>query len=150
MQSTAATPEEYMANLSQDRKRAMTELRNIIVKNLPKGFEEVMSYGMLSYVVPHAVYPKGYHCDTKQPLPFMSIASQKNFVAVYHMGIYADESLLNWFRDEYSRQYKSKLDMGKSCIRFKKADQIPFQLIGALASKMTPQEWIAFYERQIK
>jgi uncharacterized protein YdhG (YjbR/CyaY superfamily) len=150
MQSTAATPEEYMANLSQDRKRAMTELRNIIVKNLPKGFEEVMSYGMLSYVVPHAVYPKGYHCDTKQPLPFMSIASQKNFVAVYHMGIYADESLLNWFRDEYSRQYKSKLDMGKSCIRFKKADQIPFQLIGALASKMTPHEWIAFYERQIK
>jgi uncharacterized protein YdhG (YjbR/CyaY superfamily) len=150
MQSTATTPEEYIAELSQDRKQAMTELRSVIIKNLPKGFLEVMSYGMLSYVVPKSLYPNGYHCDTKQPLPFMSIASQKNFVAVYHMGIYADEGLLNWFKTEYAKYSKTKLDMGKSCIRFKKADQIPFQLIGALASKMTPQEWIAIYEGQFK
>lgn len=150
MQSAAATPEAYMAELPQDRKQAMSALRDVIVKNLPTGFQEVMSYGMLSYVVPHSVYPKGYHCDTKQPLPFISIASQKNFVAVYHMGLYADEGLLNWFQAAYSKQSTSKLDMGKSCIRFKKIDQIPFQLIGELTSKMTPQEWISIYESKFK
>lgn len=150
MQSAATTPDAYIAELPQDRKPVMSALRDVIVKNLPTGFQEAMSYGMLSFVVPHSVYPKGYHCDTKQPLPFISIASQKNFVAVYHMGIYADEGLLNWFQEAYSKQSTSKLDMGKSCIRFKKTDQIPLQLIGELASKMTPQEWIAIYESKFK
>ena len=150
MQSKATTPQEYIDSLPEERKQAMTQLRKIILKNLPKGFSEVMNYGMLGYVVPHSLYPSGYHCDPKQPLPFMNVASQKNFVAVYHMGVYADKALLKWFTNEYSKHSKTKLDMGKSCLRFKNMAQIPFKLIGDLASKMTPQQWIAIYEKQIK
>jgi uncharacterized protein YdhG (YjbR/CyaY superfamily) len=150
MQSTAISPQEYIDSLPEDRKAAISELRKVILKNLPKGFKEEMSYGMLGYVVPHSIYPAGYHCDPKLPLPFLSIASQKNFIAVYHMGIYADKGLLDWFIGEYSKQSKAKLDMGKSCIRFKKIDQIPYSLIGELASKMTPQQWIELYEREVK
>ncbi len=135
---------------SDDRKLAMQQLRDVIVKNLPKGFEEVMSYGMVGYVIPHSLFPAGYHCDPKLPLPFLSIASQKNFVAVYHMGIYSDENLLNWFTGEYPKYVKTKLDMGKSCVRFKNPDQIPFKLIGELASKMTPQQWINIYQEQLQ
>ncbi|WP_018476708.1 DUF1801 domain-containing protein [Pontibacter roseus] len=145
MQSTATTPELYLTELPEDRQQAMHSLRNVILQNLPTGFEEVMSYGMLGYVVPHTLYPAGYHCDPKLPLPFLSIASQKNFIAVYHMGLYADEELLNWFQGEYPRYSKAKLDMGKSCIRFKKPEQVPLALIGELASKMTPQAWIDLY-----
>jgi hypothetical protein len=147
MQSTASTPEEYMSTLPEERKPVMTELRKAIIQNLPKGFEEAISYGMLGYVVPHSIYPAGYHCDTKQPLPFLSIASQKNFIAVYHMGMYADQNLLNWFVAEYPKHSKAKLDMGKSCIRFKKMDQVPVELIGELASKMSVEDWIGTYER---
>jgi uncharacterized protein YdhG (YjbR/CyaY superfamily) len=150
MQSAAKTPQEYMDQLPEDRKKAMTELRKVIKKNLPKGFSEVMSYGMLGYVVPHSLYPDGYHCDPKLPLPFMNIASQKNFIAVYHMGVYADPKLLKWFTTEYAKHSKLKLDMGKSCIRFKKVDEIPFKLFAELASKMTPRDWIALYEKNLK
>jgi len=150
MQSKAATPQEYIESLPDERKAAMAELRNVIKKNLPKGFSEEMSYGMLGYVVPHSLYPAGYHCDPKLPLPFLSIASQKNFVAVYHMGIYADPKLLDWFTGEFKKHSKSKLDMGKSCIRFKKPDQIPFKLIGELASKMTVKDWVTTYESAFK
>jgi hypothetical protein len=150
MISKAKTPEEYIAALPADRKEAMSELRKIILKNLPKGFSEEMSYGMLGYVVPHSLYPAGYHCNPKLPLPFMNIASQKNFIAVYHMGIYADKNLLKWFTDEYGKHSKSKTDMGKSCLRFKKPEQIPYKLIGELASKMTPKEWIAVYEKNFR
>jgi uncharacterized protein YdhG (YjbR/CyaY superfamily) len=150
MHSSAITPQQYMDSLPDDRKQAMNELRKSIKKNLPKGFKEVMGYGMLGYVVPHSLYPDGYHCDPKLPLPFMGFASQKNFVAVYHMGVYADKALLDWFTSEFAKQSKSKLDMGKSCIRFKKWDQIPIKLIGELASKITPQQWIDIYESQIK
>lgn len=128
----------------------MTKLRNVIKKNIPKGFAEVMDYGMMGYVVPHSLYPAGYHCDPKQPLPFMGIASQKNFIAVYHMGVYADPKLLKWFTAEYKKRVPSKLDMGKSCIRFKKMDQILYDLIGELASKMTVKDWIKQYERVIR
>lgn len=150
MQSKAATPEEYIDSLPEDRKKAMTELRKVILANLPKGFKEEMSYGMLGYVVPHSLYPAGYHCDPKLPLPFLSVASQKNFIAVYHMGVYADPALLKWFTDEFAKHSKTKLDMGKSCMRFKKPEQIPFKLIGELASKMTPQDWIDIYESHFK
>jgi hypothetical protein len=150
MQSTADAPEGYINSIPEVRKQVMTELRNVIIKNLPEGFEEVMSYGMISYVVPHSLYEDGYHCNPKQPLPFMSIASQKSFVAVYHMGIYADKDLLDWLVEEYERCSTTKLDMGKSCIRFKKPDAIPMDLLGELASKLTPKEWIAIYERTIK
>lgn len=138
-----------MDSLPEDRKPAMEKLRNTIIQNLPKGFQESMGYGMLGWVVPHSMYPKGYHCDPKIPLPFLSIASQKNFIAVYHMGIYSDPDLLNWFTSEYPKYVKTKLDMGKSCIRFKKPDQIPFELIGALVQKMTPADWILKYEEAL-
>ena len=150
MQSKAATPEEYIENLPDDRKTAVKKLRKIILKNLPKGFTECMNYGMLGYVIPHSLYPGGYHCDPRQPVPFMNIASQKNFIAVYHMGVYADKKLLDWFTKEYAKQSKTKLDMGKSCIRFKKFDQIPYKLIGELAGKMTPKDWLTLYEKYTK
>ena len=150
MQSKASTVEEYMDSLPEDRKPAMAELRKVILQNLPKGFSEEMSYGMIGYVVPQTIYPEGYHCDPKLPLPFMNLASQKNFVAIYHMGVYANQKLLDWFTKEYAEQCKTKLDIGKSCLRFKKMDQIPFQLIGELAGKMTPKEWIAIYEKKFK
>ena len=122
MQSKATTPEQYLSELPEDRKEAMLKLRNAIKENLPQGFEEVISYGMLGYVVPHSIYPSGYHCDPKLPLPFINLASQKNFIALYHMGIYANKNLESWFVSEYPKHVKSKLDMGKSCIRFKKMD----------------------------
>lgn len=147
MQSKAATIEEYFSTLPEERKQAMTELRKVILKNLPKGFSEEMNYGMVGYVVPHSLYPNGYHCNPKQPLPFLNIASQKNFIAVYHMGIYSDKKLLDWFTKEFPKHSTAKLDMGKSCIRFKKPEQIPYKLIGELASKMTPQDWIDTYEK---
>jgi hypothetical protein len=150
MQSKATTAEEYLESLPEDRKKAMTELRKVILANLPKGFKEGMGYGMLGYAVPHTLYPAGYHCDPKLPLPFISVASQKNFIAVYHMGVYADPALLKWFTEEYAKHCKTKLDMGKSCIRFKKPEQIPFKLIGELASKMTVKEWIERYESAFK
>ncbi|MBA3680747.1 MAG: DUF1801 domain-containing protein [Bacteroidetes bacterium] len=150
MQSKATTVDEYLKELPEDRKVAMTELRKVILKNLPKGFKETMGYGMMGYVVPHSKYTDGYHCDPKLPLPFMSIASQKNFIAVYHMGMYADPKLLKWFTDEYPKHIKGKLDMGKSCLRFKKSDQIPFKLIGELVSKMSPDDWIKIYEKNLK
>jgi uncharacterized protein YdhG (YjbR/CyaY superfamily) len=150
MQSKATTPEQYLSELPDDRKNAILKLRNILKENLPKGFEEVMSYGMLGYVVPHAIFPKGYHCDPKLPLPFINLASQKNFIALYHMGIYAEKNLFDWFIAEYPKHVKTKLDMGKSCIRFKKVDDIPFELIGELATKISVQDWIAMYEKTLQ
>ena len=128
----------------------MNQLYTVIRKNLPKGFSEGMGYGMLGWDVPHSLYPPGYHCDPSQPLPFLGIASQKNFIAVYHMGIYSDPELLKWFVDEFPKHSKRKLDMGKSCIRFKNMNDIPYDLIGELASKMTPQDWIRRYEEVLK
>jgi uncharacterized protein YdhG (YjbR/CyaY superfamily) len=146
MQSKELTVDAYMNALPEDRKLPMMKLRDIILKSIPKGFNEEMSYGMIGYVVPHSLYPKGYHCSPELPLPFLSIASQKNFIAVYHMGMYANPEILNWFTNEYAQRVKGKLDMGKSCIRFKKPENIPFDLIGELASKMTTKEWIETYE----
>ena len=150
MQIAATTPDEYLELIPDDRKPAMNKLRQTILSNLPKGFEETMSYGMVGYVVPHSVYPPGYHCDPKLPLPFISIASQKNFVAFYHMAIYADKDLNDWFIAEYQKHSKSKLDMGKSCIRFKTPDQIPFALIGELTHKISAEKWIEIYESNFK
>jgi hypothetical protein len=146
MQSSAKNPIEYIESLPEDRKGAVLKIREAIFQNLPEGFEEVVIYGMLGYVVPHSIYPKGYHCDPKLPLPFMSLASQKNNISFYHMGIYADKQLLDWFVSEYPKHVKSRLDMGKSCIRFKKMNEIPYALIGELAAKISPQSWINMYE----
>ncbi len=148
--NTALTPDSYIASLPEDRQQAMNQLRKLFKKNLPKGFEETINYGMIGYVVPHKLYPNGYHCDPKLPLPFLSMASQKNAISIYHMGLYMDAQLYQWFTSEYPKYSKTKLDMGKSCIRFKKPDQIPFELLGELASKMSPQQWIELYEKNLK
>ncbi len=147
MRSTATTPEDYIESLSEDRKVVVKKLHSVIKKNLPKGFQEIIGYGMLGYVVPHKLYPAGYHCNPKQPLPFINLASQKNFIALYHMGLYASKEQLNWFVKEFPKHTKQKLDMGKSCIRFKKMDDIPYDLIGELASRITVDEWITYYEK---
>jgi uncharacterized protein YdhG (YjbR/CyaY superfamily) len=141
MKSSATSPEQYIDTLPEDRKEAIQKLRTAIRENLPPGFKEV-----ISYVVPHDLYPAGYHCDTKLPLPFINLASQKNFIAIYHMGIYADPELLKWYLSEYSRIVGKKPDMGKSCLRFKKTAEIPYELIASLASKMTVDRWISVYE----
>ncbi|ERM84639.1 hypothetical protein P872_24800 [Rhodonellum psychrophilum GCM71 = DSM 17998] len=150
MQFEASSIEEYFSIIPEDRVIPMKKLRETILSNLPEGFEEMLNYGMIGFVVPHSLYPAGYHCDPKLPVPFMGIASQKRFIAVYHMGIYADPNLLEWFVGEYPKHSKLKLDMGKSCIRFKKTDQIPYELIGQLSGKMTVQAWIDLYESKLK
>ncbi|SUJ04832.1 Domain of uncharacterised function (DU1801) [Sphingobacterium spiritivorum] len=139
--------EEYIENVPPDRKTPIITLRDNILKNIPEGFEETISYNMIGYVVPHSLYPAGYHCTPKLPLPFMNIASQKNFIALYHMGLYADSEIYEWFREAYTSLYNTKPDMGKGCVRFKKMDKIPFELIGELAGKISVQEWIDIYEK---
>jgi uncharacterized protein YdhG (YjbR/CyaY superfamily) len=146
MQSNTSSVEEYINWVPASQREAITRLRDIIRENIPTGFSEEMSYGMIGYVVPHSLYPKGYHCNPRLPLPFLNIAAQKNFIAVYHMGIYSNPELLNWFTDEFSKHSKKKPDMGKSCIRFKNPEAIPYQLIGELAGKISVQEWIDTYE----
>ncbi|MES2430384.1 MAG: DUF1801 domain-containing protein [Bacteroidota bacterium] len=149
MQSKAITVEEYIKELPEERQTVIKKIRAAIKKNIPKGFKEEMGYGMMGYVVPHSIYPAGYHCTPELPLPFLGVASQKNFIAVYHMGIYADAKLLDWFTKEHAKTGLGKLDMGKSCMRFKKADKIPYDLIGELATKMTVADWIKMYEEKI-
>jgi uncharacterized protein YdhG (YjbR/CyaY superfamily) len=150
MKIEATTPEQYIEQLPEDRKEYISKLRKVILENLPKGFAEEMSYGMIGYVVPKSVYPEGYHANPELPLPFINIASQKNHIAVYHSGIYADKNLMDWFLQEYPKHSKTKLDMGKSCLRFKKTEHIPFELIGELAGKMTVKKWVEIYEKNLK
>ena len=150
MKSTAKTVNDYLNELPEERKSAFLKLRKSILNTIPKGFEEQISYGMLGYVVPHSIYPNGYHCTPKLPLPFISIGSQKNFIVMHHLGIYANPKLLEWFTAEYPKHSIQKLDMGKGCIRFKKMDQIPFDLIAELAGKMSVDQWIECYETRIK
>lgn len=150
MQYDATSPEDYISQVPEDRQDTLKKLRKVIKDNLPIGFEEGMQYKMIGYYVPYSVYPDGYHCDPKTPLPFMSFASQKNSVNLYHMGIYAKKELLDWFVSEYPKHCNRKLDMGKSCIRFKKMDEIPFELIGELTKKMSSEEWIDIYESALK
>ena len=141
---------DYINSLKSDRKKTITQLINVIEQNIPKGFEKVMNYGMPSFVIPHSIYPDGYHCDNKLPLPFISISNLKSSISLHHMGLYANPELLNWFKSEYPKHSNTKLDMGKSCIRFKKFNEIPYRLIGVLSSKMTVKDWIDIYEKNIK
>ena len=150
MKVKANSISEYLENIPDERKAVMKKLISTIGDNLPKGFKEQLGYGMPSWVVPDSLYPEGYHCSPELPLPFINIASQKNFIALYHMGIYANPELLSWFVSEYPKHCKRKLDMGKSCIRFKKVEEIPFELIAELCTKMTPQDWIKLYEEKYK
>ena len=150
MKTPETTIDEILASLPDDRKEAFTKLHQTIVSKLPEGFEPGISYGMLGYVIPHHLYPAGYHCKPSEPLPFASLASQKNSINFYHMGIYMDPALMEWFVAEFPKHSSQKLDMGKSCMRFKKWDQIPFELMGQLMQKMTAAQWIALYERNLK
>ena len=150
MKYEASTVEEYISQLPNERKEVVKKLQTIIRENLPEGFEEGINYNMIGYYVPHSKYPDGYHCDPKLPLPFMNLASQKNSVNLYHSGIYAKKELHDWFVTEYPKHCKRKLDMGKSCIRFKKMDDIPYELVAELCTKMSVDEWISTYESAIK
>ncbi|MFN5845337.1 MAG: DUF1801 domain-containing protein [Flavobacteriia bacterium] len=142
--------DEILKNLPVDRIGPFNKLHETIITNLPNGFEAAISYGGLGYVIPHSIYPSGYHCKPSEPLPFAGIASQKGGINFYHMGIYSDPQLLDWFVNEYPKYSKQKLDMGKSCIRFKKIEEIPYDLIGELMKKITAQLWIEKYEAMYK
>ncbi|QCX37692.1 DUF1801 domain-containing protein [Aureibaculum algae] len=150
MNYKANSVEDYIDQLPEDRKEPLKKVRLVLLKNLPKGYEEGINYNMIGYYIPHSIYPNGYHCDPKLPLPFINLASQKNSINLYHSGIYAKKELLDWFVAEYPDYSKRKLDMGKSCIRFKYTNEIPYELIGKLAKKMTVAEWIQIYENTIK
>ena len=138
--------ENYINLLASDRKKTITQLINVIEQNIPKGFTKVMNYGMPSFVIPHSIYPNGYHCDSTLPLPFIGVSNQQSSISLYHMGLYADPELLNWFKSEYPKHSNTKLDMGKSCIRFKKFNEIPYELIRVLSNKMTVKNWIGIYK----
>ncbi len=140
------TVEDYLESIPSERRIIINRLRQVIKDNLPDGFEEQIRYKMIGYVVPLRLYPEGYHVD-KGPLPFISLASMKNHVAVYHMGLYGDRDLEEWFVEEYQKTTDHKLDMGKSCIRFKKLDAIPYELVGELAAKITVRNYISMYEQ---
>ena len=146
----AISVEDYIQQVSEDKREAIIALRKVIKNNIPKDFEECINYNMIGYVVPHKLYPAGYHCDPKLPLPFVNIAAQKNFIALYHMGLYASPKLLDWITTEYAKRAKGKLDMGKSCIRFKKSENIPFDLIGELMQKLSAKQWIEGYENAFR
>lgn len=150
MKANGNTVDEILANLPADRAESFNKLHRVIKEHLPKGFEAAISYGGLGYVVPHALYPAGYHCKPSEPLPFAGIASQKHSINFYHMGIYAMPELYEWFVNEFPKHSSQKLDMGKSCIRFKKMDDIPYALIGELMKKISVKEWINFYESNFK
>jgi hypothetical protein len=150
MKANGTTVEEILGNLPEERKEAFNKLHETIINNLPEGFEAAISYGGLGYVVPHSLYPAGYHCKPIEPLPFAGLASQKNSLNFYHMGIYSKPELLEWFVNEYPKHSKQKLDMGKSCIRFKKLTEIPYDLIGELMQKITVADWIETYESLYK
>ena len=150
MKIDAKDVNDYFDKVAEDRKDIMMKLRKIINNNLPEGFEECLNYGMPGWVIPHNIYPEGYHCTPDLPLPFMNIASQKNFIGLHHMGIYSDPNLLKWFLEEYAKQCKYKIDMGKSCIRLKRMNDIPYELIAKLCQKMTPHQWIKLYEKNFK
>jgi len=150
MKAPGITVEEILANIPEDRKEAFQKLHQTILAHLPSGFEAGISYGGLGYVIPHSLYPAGYHCKPTEPLPFAGLASQKNSINFYHMGIYSDPQLMDWFLAEYPKHCSQKLDMGKSCIRFKKPEHIPYTLLGKLMQKMTAQDWIDLYESKLK
>ena len=148
MQSKAKTVKEYLAALPEDRRKAIEEVRKVIRKNIDKAFEEGMQYGMLGYYLPHSKYPAGYHCDPKQPLPFASIASQKNHIGLYLFCIYCSEGETERFREEWLASGK-RLDMGKSCVRVKRLEDIPLDVVGRTFKRVTAKKFVAAYEESL-
>jgi len=149
MTSNATTVEEYLAALPEERRAALSAVREVILANLPEGYEETMQYGMIGYVVPHRLYPAGYHCDPKQPLPFAGLASQKNYMALYLMCVYGDRSTAEWFQNAWAASGK-KLDMGKSCLRFRRLDDVPLNVIGQAIARIPAQAFIEGYEKALR
>ncbi len=149
MQSKAATVEEYLSELPEERREALAAVRDVVLENLPKGYEEGMQYGMIGYFVPHSVYPSGYHCDPRQPLPFAGLASQKNHMSIYLMCVYGDPEHEAWFRQAWEKTGK-KLDMGKSCVRFKKIDDVPLKVVGQAIKRVPAKKFIARYESVVQ
>jgi len=146
MTSKARTVKEYLAGLPEDRRAAISAVRNVVLDNLPKGYEEGMQYGMIGYYVPHSIFPAGYHCDPKQPLPFAGLASQKNHMAIYLMCIYGDDGTRKWFEAEYKASGK-RLDIGKCCVRFKKQEDLPLDVIGKAIARVPVAKYVAHYEK---
>ncbi len=149
MQSKATTVRDYLAELPSDRRAAIEAVRKVVLENLDDDFEEGMQYGMIGYYVPHRVYPAGYHCDPRQPLPFAGLASQKNHMSLYLMSVYADGAEENWLRDRFAKAGK-KLDMGKCCIRFKTLEDLPLSVIGEAVRRVTVKRHIEHYESAIR
>jgi hypothetical protein len=149
MQYDVSTVEEYIAAIPENRRSIIVKLRNIILSNLSEGYAEEISSGMINYVIPLSRYPKGYHVKKNEPLPFIALASQKHYIALYHMGLYSNKDLKEWFINEYANHVKTKLDMGKVCIRFKNLDHVPYNLIAQLCQKMTVDEYIDLYDRMM-
>ncbi len=149
MQSKAKTVDQYLASLPADRREVLEAVRAVVLKNLSKEYEEGMQYGMIGYFVPHSVYAPGYHCDPKQPLPFAGLASQKNHTSMYLMCAYNDPGHQAWFRAAWAKTGK-KLGMGKACIRFKKLDDVPLQVIGEAIRRIPAKKFIEHYESAIK
>ena len=147
---TITTPDQYVASLPEERRPHIEKLREVIKTNLPEGYEEVISWGTIWYSIPHSIYPDGYHCKTSEPLPLIGLSNAKAHISFTHMGVYADEDLRTWWEEEYAKQCKYKLDMGKGCIRFKKMEDIPFELIGELCQKISVQDWIDMYESRVR
>lgn len=150
MKIIAESVDRYIEQVPDLWKEKIIALRNAIRSNIPQGFEEQMNDGMIGYVVPHSLYPDGYHCNPKLPLPFANIAAQSKHIGFYHMGLYADPKLLQWFKNEYPKFSKYKLNMGKSCVKFSKSENIPYKLIGSLMTKMSVTDWIKLYEKNVK
>lgn len=145
MISKAKTVKEYLSSLPADRRAALSAVRAVIRKNLDKGYKEGLQYGAIGYYVPHSVYPAGYHCDPKQPLPFVGLGSQKNHMSFGIMTLYLDPEADAWFRREWAKTGK-KLDMGKVCIRFRKLEDLPLELIGRAIARVPVADCVALYE----
>ena len=148
MQSKATTVDAYLAELPEERREAISAIRGVILKNLPRGYEEGMQWGMIGYYVPHSLYPAGYHCQPEEPLPVASLASQKNHMAFYGLGLYINEAQARWFVEEWKKAGK-KLDMGKSCVRFKTLDDVALDVIGRAIKRLPVKQYIAQYESQL-
>lgn len=144
MQSKAATVAQYLAELPEDRRAAISAVRKVILKNLDKDFEEGMQYGSIGYFVPHRIFPPGYHCDPTQPLCYAGLASQKNHMAIYLMCQYGSTSEADWFRTAWAKTGK-KLDMGKCCVRFKKLEDIPLEVIGEAIRRVPAKKYVEQY-----
>ena len=149
MKSNATSVEQYLQQLPKARRAAISAVRKVILANLPKGYVECMGYGMIGYVVPHSLFPAGYHCDPSLPLPFANLASQKNHMALYLMTVYGDPGTERWFRQAWQAAGK-KLDMGKCCVRFKRLEDVSLDVVGQVIARVPVKDYIARVEQAVR